>query len=331
MQFKYLKNRFNEMMNRYVGYGIPCFKKMLLLLDFIYSYIIYGASISDYFTFAFYKLNHEGRKEYITYRKYLKIQKCCNDSSKIEICRNKALFNRYFSDYIGRQWLDINECTYEEFSLFIQNHPVIFAKEVNGFRGIGVSRVDMSKEEPEKFYARLRMDKELHYIIEEEISQSPILNQFHPWSINTIRIVTLYDDKNDVVHVMKARIRIGNNMNNVDNLHYNGIGANIDISSGIIDSVGRDSNNNKYICHPITGTQIVGFKIPYWLECVEYAKAAAKAIPQVRYIGWDIVIRDNGSFLLIEANDNADHDFQQIFNGGLWYQYKSILERLCTY
>ena len=80
--------------------------------------------------------------------------------------------------------------------------------------------------------------------------------------------------------------------------------------------------------HPITGKQILGYQIPYWEECKKFAEKAARHIPTVRYVGWDIVIMENGDFLLIEGNDNADHDFQQLHNKGLWKEYKVLLKQL---
>lgn len=162
--------------------------------------------------------------------------------------------------------------------------------------------------------------------MEEQISQIQDLAEFHPWSINTIRIVTLYDTVKDTVHIMSARLRIGNKKNSVDNFHFYGIGANINIETGLIDSVGYDAYNKTYLVHPITKKQIIGFQMPYWNECKDFAVNVAKRIPTVRYIGWDIVMQENGHFVLIEGNDNADHDFQQLHYMGLWKQYKSVLK-----
>lgn len=55
---------------------------------------------------------------------------------------------------------------------------------------------------------------------------------------------------------------------------------------------------------------------------------AARHIPTVRYVGWDIVLLEGGKFLLIEGNDNADHDFQQLHYRGLWKEYKKMLKQL---
>ena len=100
------------------------------------------------------------------------------------------------------------------------------------------------------------------------------------------------------------------------------------IKTGIIDSVGYDAYNKTYITHPLTEKKIIGFQIPYWDECKLFVMKTAKKIPTVRYIGWDIVIQEGGRSILIEGNDNADHDFQQLHNRGLWKQYKSIINNL---
>ena len=95
----------------------------------------------------------------------------------------------------------------------------------------------------------------------------------------------------------------------------------------MIYTIGYDAHNTTDIVHPITGKQIIGAQIPYWEECKTFVERAARHIPSVRYIGWDIVIQSGGHFLLIEGNDNADHDFQQLHNCGLWKQYQSIIKR----
>ncbi len=326
MTITQFKKRFNEMMHTYIGDEISIYKKCFYLVDYVFSLIIDGASISDYFAYGFYKLRRNGRNEYITFRRYHKIQNKCNKKEDRIICRNKSIFNKHFSDFLGREWIDLKNADLKTFEYFLNTKPVVFIKEVNGYRGVGVSRLETNEVNIQDLYNDLTRDQSFHYIVEEEITQISSLKKFHPWSINTIRIVTLYDSVNDDVYVINARIRMGNHKNSVDNLHYGGIGANIDILTGIINTEGRDSKNNKYVYHPITGVQIVGFQIPFWNECIEYAKKVARHIPSVRYIGWDIVIKEDGSFILIEANDNADHDFQQLFCGGLWSKYKSIMK-----
>ena len=327
---KHLISRFNQMSHIYVGSDIPTYRMMFYYLDFLLAFVFYGSSISDYFAYGFYKQRRAGRNEYITYRRYHKIQNICNPVDKHrEICRNKINFNHRFSNFLGRNWLDVSKSDFSQFEDFVNRHDIIFIKEVNGFRGIGTTKY-ITKDilDINELYNILQSDDKSHYIIEEQITQIASLKEFHPWSVNTIRIVTVYNDKTNQVHFMNARFRMGNKRNHVDNFHFDGIGANINIKTGIIDTLGYDAYNNTYIFHPETHKQIIGFKIPYWEECKDFAARAAKSLPEIRYVGWDIVIKDGGEFILIEANDNADHDFQQLHNKGLWKEYRHLISQL---
>lgn len=114
----------------------------------------------------------------------------------------------------------------------------------------------------------------------------------------------------------------------MDNFHFKGIEANIDIDTGIINSLGYNASDIEYVYHPLTGKQIIGFKIPNWKNCLNFVEKCARVIPDVRYVGWDVVPLEDGQFALIEGNDNADHDFQQMHWHGMWHEYKSILKQL---
>ena len=327
MNLKRFCTRFREMRTCYVGSKVSFLDKIFYAVDYVFAFIIHGASISDYFAYGFYKLRYKGRKEYITYRRYHVIQNKCNKVSDRCLCREKNKFNELFKEFLGRDWIDVNNVDEMLFISFCHKYPVIFIKEINGYRGIGTRKIETENLNAKDLYNELISDINSHYIAEEQITQISELANFHPWSINTIRIVTVYDTINDKVHIMNARLRMGNKKNNVDNFHFSGIGANINIETGIIDTIGYDAHNNTYIVHPITGKQIIGAQIPYWEECKTFVERAARHIPSVRYIGWDIVIQSGGHFLLIEGNDNADHDFQQLHNCGLWKQYQSIIKR----
>jgi len=329
MKVAYAKLRFRNMTQIYIGENVSLFMKSFYFFDWLIAFIIHGASISNYFLYGFYKKRYNEKKEYITYRRLLKIQDICNKIIEDrQLCRDKIKFNNHFNNYLGRKWIDFNQCTLEEFDHFVNSVNSFFVKDNNGSRGIGVSEYKTEETDIRQLYRRLTKDKDNHYILEEKIIQTSELSKFHPWSVNTIRIVSVYDDKNDILYIMNARLRMGNKKNHADNFHFDGIVANIDIETGVITSVGHDIYNNAYIYHPITGKQIVGFKIPYWTDCKKFVENVARDIPSVRYIGWDIVVQQDGCFLLIEGNDNADHDIQQLHNCGLWKQYKKIMKTL---
>ncbi len=112
-----------------------------------------------------------------------------------------------------------------------------------------------------------------------------------------------------------------------DNVSTGGLVANIDKEYGVIDSYGVDKDSNKFLIHPHTQKQIIGYKIPYWEQVKSYAKQIANMVPNVRYVGWDIVLKENGELLLIEGNNDGGHRVQQISSQkGLWLEYKKLLK-----
>lgn len=327
MSPKHLVFRFKQMKHDYIGHTSRL-KTLWYVFDYAFSLLIYGASISDYFAYGFYKLRPAGKNEYITFRRFQKILRIANKKDDIHLCRNKIDFNTHFSKYLGREWLDTKTVSKEELMQFMQKHPIIFAKDIMGFRGDGVSRIDTTKTPIDSLLHKITNQEDAHYILEEPLSEIEELHDFHPSSINTLRIVTLYDTKHNTTHVISACFRMGNNNYHVDNFHYDGIAANIHIESGIINSMGYDKHNRLYTHHPISQKKIIGTSIPHWETCVQFVKEAAKQIPSICYIGWDVVINKNGKICLIEANDNADHDIQQLHNRGLWKEYKQFLHNI---
>lgn len=325
MDIRYYINRFENRIRTHVG-KVNAIKKIWYFIDYFFAFLIHGASINDYFSYEFFKLRHNGRSEYVTYRRFHKIQRICNQNSKeIEKCRNKIAFNTYFSKYLGRKWLDVSNSSFEEFKDFITKLDTVFVKAVDSYRGMGVESYATCNIDIKDLFIKLSDDKETRYILEEKIEQRGELADFHRWSINTLRLTTVYNTVEDSVNIISANLRTGRNKDHRDNLHSGGIACQIDIETGIIFSSGFDSNNLLYLQHPDSLKQFIGFKIPYWQECKNFIIEVAKMIPTVRYIGWDIVSKGDGTFILIEGNDNADHDLQQLNNKGLWRHYKKIM------
>lgn len=330
MRIKYFVTRFSDLYNTYIsgGRAFNPIAKLWYWFDYFFAFIFHGASLNDYFAYGFYKLRPNGRREFITFRRFHAIMRICNKPSDVKYFRDKSEFNLVFKEHLGREYIDINTSTIEEFTSFFVAHKEIFVKEVKGFRGNNVRLYSFDNVNIEELYGILRADSSCHYIAENRLQEHPALSEFHPQSINTLRLVTVYDDRSDKVHYMSARIRIGNRGNHVDNFHFEGIGANIDIDTGIITSVGYDAQDREFLLHPMTGKQIIGFQIPNWSDCKAFVERCARMVPSVRYVGWDVVPLKTGGFALIEGNDNADHDFQQMHYHGMWPEYKKILKKL---
>jgi D-alanine-D-alanine ligase-like ATP-grasp enzyme len=69
--------------------------------------------------------------------------------------------------------------------------------------------------------------------------------------------------------------------------------------------------------HPDTGAAIEGEVLPYWDTVCDTVLRATEALPFIRYSGWDIVVDDSGTPVIIEANNNTGVDLFQVHSGVL--------------
>ncbi len=70
---------------------------------------------------------------------------------------------------------------------------------------------------------------------------------------------------------------------------------------GIVITPAIDKDDNVYGIHPTSKKQILGFQVPMFDEAIKLALEAAKEIPQIQYVGWDITITKDGP-CIIEGN-----------------------------
>ncbi|WP_027965263.1 sugar-transfer associated ATP-grasp domain-containing protein [Halalkalibacillus halophilus] len=139
-----------------------------------------------------------------------------------------------------------------------------------------------------------------NYIIQELISQHPVLAEPHPNSVNTLRIVTLRWD--GIIHHLLTFARFGTNNNVKDNAGGGGvcIGVNDD---GSFYEFALDKNAKVYYKHPSTDFSFSDLKqIPNYDKCISFAKSLHKRILHHDFISWDITIDKEGEPVFIESN-----------------------------
>jgi len=318
------------MLNDYVQDDINIFQRFIILLDLALSIVIYGSGITDYFQYQFYKRRHMDRKNFIVHRKRMWLVHNLNNKHDRKIFDCKTVFNKLFNDYLGRQWLDPSESSFEDFCDFTDKHNQFLIKPVQGSHGMGIriESVDQGSD-LEALFEALQSEKML---IEELIAQNSELAEFNPSSVNTLRVVTLLNG-NGKVNIMTANLRMGNGEGRfADNFHHNGIAALVDVDTGLIVTPGVDKKLQKYFFHPASGKQIIGFRVPCWAEVIKKVTNAAQIVPTVRYIGWDVAIGEDGKVLLIEGNAAADPDISQMPDQvGKWPLYQKVIKGIKSY
>lgn len=153
------------------------------------------------------------------------------------------------------------------------------------------------------------------WIIQKSIEdQDQFYANFHPQSINTIRIVTV--NTGSSIEVLFANFRMGANGRNADNWSSGGILVNINIENGTLRKWGfyKPGTGTKCDRHPNSEIVFDGLKLKSWEKIVEYAKKTHTIFYGIHSVGWDICLTSNGP-MLIEGNDNWGPVNTQTYKG----------------
>lgn len=282
--------------------------RIWLLCDMLRCAIKYNAGYVDYRIAQMYRLNDDQRRTQITRGLSNTIVRRMNDKAYWHFFDDKAVFNELFSENLGRGWMKISaETKPEEISVFLAGYPDIIAKPPEGSSGVGIVHycADYWKGREADFLKEL-IEKQSG-IIEERLIQHPRMSELCPTSVNTIRIATLLGDKKE--GIVYAFLRIGNG-GVVDNVDQGGMAARVDLQSGRLLTVGADKKGNTFTHHPMTGTPIIGFEVPFFEEAKDLCLKAAQKVPQMRYVAWDVAITEKGP-VFIEGNSFPSHAVPQ--------------------
>ncbi|MCK9226136.1 MAG: hypothetical protein M0Q02_13770 [Candidatus Muirbacterium halophilum] len=327
MTLTYLKERLNKscaFINSISDEKLSFIQIANITLDLLISIPIYGINITDYFLYRFYNKRHFEKLKFMSFRKRKLVMGVCNNKNEVNKFRDKATFNKIFNDFIKREWIDIDTCAYEDFVIFTEKHKFFIVKPKTGGDGKSIYKDGLKNiANLNDYYHKL---KGKGIILEEIVLQNREIAKFNPSSVNTVRVVTVLTTDNIPI-IMTANFRMGNGTGIADNFHQKGVVAAVDIETGVVKSIGADIEGKTYLFHPFSGQQIVGFKIPYWEEVCKTVHDAALVVPEVRYVGWDVVIGCDGIISIIEGNDTANPDISQAADQeGKWPLYKPYIK-----
>ena len=269
---------------------------LFVLFDMTKCGLKYQAGYYDYQEFEFYNLNKEQRETYLTRGKNNEIIKKFNDKSKFYIFDNKEEMYKIYNKFLKRQWMVLNENNYNDFLDFFKQNKVIIVKPIDGEGGKGIEKYEYINDEESKIvYSSLLFKKQL--LVEQCIKQHPDMNKLYNKSVKTLRMFTFYKDGQ--AYFLQAILKVGNG-GVVDNFSSGGMYTYVD-DEGTVYAEAIDQMDNKYYKHPISNETIVGFKVPMFKEAVGMVKEAAKVVPEMGYIGWDVAISEDGP-VLVEGN-----------------------------
>lgn len=137
-----------------------------------------------------------------------------------------------------------------------------------------------------------------NFIVQKLIRQHPVLAQFNPTSVNTIRTISfLFDNE---VHILSSALRIGGKGSKVDNFSQGGYMCQI-LPNGYMAELAYDNDHNSYLSLPGSEAFAV-VKIPSYDKIIEIIIEEAAQKPHFKIIGWDFTVSPEGEPIMIEYN-----------------------------
>ena len=295
--------------------------RVSLWLDQIYWYVRYGNDFNDYCTFKFWEKTSQEKKAYISVRRndYLRYE--FSKPDVFQLFLDKARFNSRYQSYVKRGWLTTQGKTEEDIYNFIEKYDDVIAKPLKDYGGHGVIKISRKAENYQQAILEVMtlMSQGVPYILEETIENVDYIKAFAPNSLNTLRFVTVIDNKN-MLHVVAALLRMGNGFAVTDNYHDGGMACPINMSDGRLDKSAYGMKCVEYNIHPFSNIKFEGYYLPDFFRCLDIVKEVAFYEPDARYVGWDFAITPQGIELL-EGNIPPGEDITQIATGkGIWYE-----------
>ena len=282
-------------------------ERFFVFWDIIYCKLRFKCLYDEYVLYRLYKYNNRYRKKFLYMMTRRKLYGEINVNCKG--CLSKTDQRDMIKVGLNRAMIRLPDCGAEAFLEFARKHGKMVVKPDAGSCGLGVKLfVYENDEQAREYFSGIKIPT----LCEEFIRQHEEMSKLHPASVNTIRVLALCDGEN--VNFLSAVLRVGGREDSVaDNMQNNGLGAAIDIPTGIVKTFGHDLQYKAFAYHPVTGAQIIGFRIPKWAEVLSTIEKAHKQIPDYPLLGWDVAITEDG-VEIVEINRSPGSRIVQIMD-----------------
>ena len=143
-------------------------------------------------------------------------------------------------------------------------------------------------------------------VVEEFVVPHPVIAEISPGVLGTVRFTSIsfnepVDKEGNLFVIPYCMLKMGGQKGCVDNLRQGGLGAAIDLETGVICTDAVDINLNTYANHPVTGKKIQGRQIPYFQEAKDMIRRITEENGMKGHLAWDVAITERGP-MLIEVN-----------------------------
>lgn len=306
--FKKIKRKINTFHSVIKPLSTGKWDCFVITVDYLYCRYLLKVPQDEYLKYNFYNLKGRYRKQFILQDQRKKFVNLNTRSFTV----SKYVFYKHIPDLFSREMILAPHCGADAFVEFLKKHERIVIKPDKGSLGKGIEVIAYTDDEAaKKYFAGITNARPM--VCEQFIHQHSVLKQLNPSSVNTIRIVSFLNG--DEVEILAATLKTGAGAGHfTDNLSLGGIGAQIDVPTGIVCTFGKDFDFNTYTHHPASGAPILGLQIPHWDIAIDLVKTAHKRLPQCLLYGWDIAITETGADI-VEANSKPGSRIMQVMDG----------------
>lgn len=283
--------------------------------DMLMCYARYHTLPDEYFNYGFDLVPRSERKNYLTEHWGTRTSKALNNRLYRGILDNKFYLSQILAPYYGRSCVQNTCLTPERFRAFTAGQEKFILKPISGFGGRGhkVYHLDGSRPLDDIYQEVVSAPRS---ILEQWIVQHEALSSLYPDAVHIVRLDTIHSGDLSDLRIFGFNLSIACQGEIANTCISTTLSAQIDPETGILVTDAFDDAHRILTEVPGTGAKIRGFKVPYWQEALELVKQAAAAIPELRYIGWDVAFTPDGP-VIVEGNFNPGVDGAQSFT---WYK-----------
>lgn len=273
--------------------------------------------VTSYKEYEMFKKMYGFDARFLTHHIYLPIvARLLNDYKYTTMFDDKGLLG-YITDsciktpycfirHIGQDYYnnEMQQMSYAEAVKVCARQEDLFIKpshETSGGNGAKLLKMQgMSLAQKESLIKQELAGRDRDYVVQECLRQHPIMAQFNPSSINTLRITTLL--LNGRFTLGSVILRCGRTGSTVDNWGAGGVMIPVD-STGSLNKTGYDIQLNEYTSNGdcvFANCSIP--QMPGILRLIERAHRENFSI--CKFVGWDIAINEAGEPVIIELNSS---------------------------
>ncbi|MBQ1386910.1 MAG: hypothetical protein IIY75_08935, partial [Erysipelotrichales bacterium] len=239
-------------------------KALAMSADACLCLLRYKATFHDYMSLRLFARSAKQRESFLT-TKMVQAEKKKWDPVVMDKVDDKKKFNELFPELIHREWIDLDEVSFEVFRDFVGRHNDFFLKPKRESSGIGIGRFNASEiKDLPSFYEE---KKKLNVLCEESVRMHEKFRELNPQSMSQVRVVTVLGSKG--INILATTLRTGGRKDITFNTARNDIFCQVDVNTGKCFTVGVDENSKEFTHHPVSGIEFKGFEIPKFKEMIE--------------------------------------------------------------